>query len=437
MHSIWSDKVNINSRQPLTHDIRTGVLIIGGGLAGILCAYRLKMLGIPCVIAEATSICSGTTRYTTAKITAQHGLIYHKIAKRYNIDYARLYLEAGLDALTEYEKLCSHINCDFEYRTNYVYSLNNHELLERELKALNTLGFPAAYTKCLPLPFKTAGAVSFRKQAQFNPLMFVSALIPELEIYENTRVLAIDQQGAHTSCGIIKADNYIVATHFPFINKHGFYYMKMYQHRSYVIAYQNVTNALQTLNDGMYVDESHSGFSFRTYKDMLLIGGGGHKTGKCDGGYSDIRSLASRHYPNANERYRYATQDCMTLDSIPYIGHYSSRTYNMYVATGFNKWGMTSSMTASMILADMIMGIKNKYAGLFSPSRTILHKQLACNITNAALNLLRPSPKRCPHLGCALTWNSLEKTWDCPCHGSRFTRDGEVINNPANKNLEK
>lgn len=435
MDSLWTDTVNIRSHKPLEHDIKTSVLIIGGGLTGILCAYRLKRLGIPCVIAEAGEICSKTTRCTTAKITAQHGLIYHKLAKRYSLEYARMYLEAGLTALSEYENMCADIDCDFEHRNNYVYSIDNFDILERELDVLNRIGYRASCTRELPIPLKTAGAVGFNNQAQFNPLKFVHGLINDLEIYEKTRILGIDERGALTDHGIIKADNYIVASHFPFIDRHGFYFIKMYQHRSYVIVYRNISNMHQVLHDGMYVDESGTGFSLRDYKDMLLIGGGGHKTGKCTGGYSNISSFAEKHYPEAAECYRYATQDCMTLDRVPYIGHYSKRTHNIYVATGFNKWGMTSAMTASTILADMIMGKHSTYSGVFSPSRSILHRQLAVNICNATANLLKPSRKRCAHLGCALTWNPNEKTWDCPCHGSRFSKDGEVINNPANRNL--
>ena len=123
----------------------------------------------------------------------------------------------------------------------------------------------------------------------------------------------------------------------------------------------------------------------------------------------------------------------MSLDEIPYIGNYSKNTPDLYVATGFNKWGMTSAMVSAMILSDMIPGKKNDYAEVFNPSRSILKPQLFINGFESAINLLTPTTRRCPHLGCALKWNKAEHSWDCPCHGSRFSEDGKVLDNPANK----
>ena len=177
--------------------------------------------------------------------------------------------------------------------------------------------------------------------------------------------------------------------------------------------------------------------SFRNYKNLLLIGGGDHRTGKKGGGWQEMRDFAHRHYPQAEEQYHWATQDCMSLDGVPYIGPYSASTTDLYVATGFNKWGMTTSMVSAMILSDLVQGKKNPYEEVFSPSRSILHPQLKVNGFEAVVNLLTPTTKRCPHLGCALKWNSIEHTWDCPCHGSRFTEDGKLIDNPATGNLKK
>ena len=177
--------------------------------------------------------------------------------------------------------------------------------------------------------------------------------------------------------------------------------------------------------------------SFRSYKNLLLIGGGAHRTGKQGGDWRELKAFAARFFPDASEKCAWATQDCMTLDGIPYIGRYSGRTEDIYVAAGFNKWGMTSSMTAAMILSDMVLGRENRYAGIFSPSRTILRRQLAVNDFEAVVNLLTPTSKRCPHMGCALKWNRAEHTWDCPCHGSRFDRDGSLIDNPATGDIKK
>ena len=205
----------------------------------------------------------------------------------------------------------------------------------------------------------------------------------------------------------------------------------MYQQRSYVLALEGAPKI-----DGMYLDEAENGLSFRSYNGTLLLGGGGHRTGKTGGGWHELETFARTHYPEAKISHRWATQDCMTLDGIPYIGHYSKRTPNMYVATGFNKWGMTSSMAAALILADLVQDRPNPYADLFSPSRSMLTSQLGINALEATVNLLSLNQKRCPHLGCALKWNPLEHSWDCPCHGSRFEEDGTLIDNPATGNLK-
>ena len=432
MQSVWTDSVNFPSFEQLKKDIRTDVLIIGGGITGLLCAYQLQQSGVDYVLVEADHICSGITKNTTAKITSQHGLIYHKLIQRFGIEKAHMYLNANEAALREYRRLCKSIDCSFEAKNSYVYSLNNSNKIAKELYALRMLGFHAEYEDQLPLPFPVAGAVKFRHQAQFNPLKFLSEISKGLNIYEQTKVRELAPNLAITEHGKITDKNIIVTTHFPFLNKHGSYFLKMYQHRSYVIAYKNAPNV-----DGMYVDESLKGLSFRNYKNMLLIGGGDHRTGKHGGNWQELSTFAGTYYPTAKEVYRWATQDCMTLDEVPYIGQYSKNTPSLYVATGFNKWGMTSAMAAAMILRDMMLEKENPYAPVFSPSRSILRPQLVVNAFEATTNLLTPTTKRCPHLGCALKWNPAERTWDCPCHGSRFTHDGQLIDNPATDDLKK
>ena len=235
-----------------------------------------------------------------------------------------------------------------------------------------------------------------------------------------------------TNGGRIYAKKAIVATHFPIFNKHGSYFLKLYQHRSYVIAYKNTERI-----NGMYLDENEKGFSFREYNDMLIIGGGSHRTGKKGGNWKEISDFANKYYPTATEVCRWATQDCMTLDGVPYIGEYSNNTNDLYVATGFNKWGMTSSMVAARLLFDLVLERNNKYTELFSPSRSILRPQLLINAFESTLNLITPTTPRCPHLGCALKWNKYERSWDCPCHGSRFSEKGQLIDNPATDDLKR
>ncbi len=431
MKSIWQAEANKPSFSSLSEDIETDVLIIGGGMAGILTAYMLKAAGVDCVIAEARSICGGTTKNTTAKISCHHGAIFAKMIKRYGTERSKMYLRAHGDALGEYRRLAAEIDCNFREAPSYVYSLRDRAKLEKELTALDSIGARVKFAENTELPFSTVGAVLMKGQAEFHPLKFAYSLARGLNIFENTEVLEIKRGGAITSKGKIKAKMTVVTSHFPILNKHGFYFLKMYQHRSYVLALKNAQNL-----DGIYIDENENGLSFRGYGDILLLGGGGHRTGKAGGGWNELAGIAKKYYPSSSELCRYASQDCKTLDDIAYIGEYSPRTPNLLVATGFNKWGMSSSMVAAKILRDKVLGRKNQYSELFSPSRSIFYKQLFTNIRETALNFVKPTAPRCSHLGCALKYNKEEHSWDCACHGSRFAEDGEVIDNPAIKNIK-
>ncbi len=430
MESLWQ-KTNVLPEFPHQQgDIHTDVLIIGGGMAGILIAYFLQQQGVKYTLVEKNRICSGITGNTTAKITFQHGLIYQKILKSSGAETAQKYLTANQAALNQYSRLCKNIDCDYEVKDNYVYSTSDRNKLEKEMEALERIGYHAKLCENISLPLQTAGAVKFSSQAQFHPLKFIAAISKNLNICENTFVSEMVGNTAVTNHGKIIADKVIAATHFPFINKHGSYFLKLYQHRSYVIALENAQNV-----DGMYVDQSGTGLSFRNYNNVLLLGGGGQRTGKKSGCWNELRRFAGKNYPESKEILHWAAQDCMSLDSIPYIGQYSKNTPDFYVASGFNKWGMTGSMVSAMILSDMITGKTNDFADIFSPSRSILNPQLFVNGFEATKNLLTISKKRCPHMGCALKWNSAEHSWDCPCHGSRFSENGKVLDNPANGNL--
>lgn len=431
MKSIWKQGTALPHFSSLQGDIRTDVLIIGGGLAGLLCAHRLTEMGVENVLVEAEEVCGGVTGNTTAKITSQHGLLYARLLRQFGAERTRMYLEANQAALGEYRRLCAQISCGFEERDAFVYSRSSRKALEQELAALEAVGAPAELAEGLPLPFPTAGAVRFSGQAQFHPLQFAGGIAKGLKIYEHTPVRELAPFTAVTECGKIRAEKIIVCTHFPFLNKHGGYFLKMYQYRSYVLALRNAPDV-----GGMYVDAAEGGLSLRNAGELLLLGGGGHRTGGRYGGWRELEQCARQYYPGAAEQARWAAQDCMTLDGVPYIGPYSRRTRGLYVATGFNKWGMTSSMAAAMILGDLVTGRENPCAQVFSTSRTVLRPQLAANMGTAVLSLVRPAKKRCPHMGCALKWNAQERTWDCPCHGSRFTEEGRLLDNPATGGLK-
>ena len=431
LKSVWND-IQIREFPRLEHDEQTDVLIVGGGMAGILTAYMLGQHGIDCLVVEADRICNGITRNTTAKVTSQHGLIYHQLMKKFDTDTARLYWEANEAAIKRFRKYAQDIDCDFETKDNYIYSVDSPGKLESELEALQKLRIPGEYVQKLPLPFPTAGAVRFPKQAQFHPMKFAAGISAGLRAYEHTPVRAFQGNTAVTDRGKIRASKIVIATHFPIINKHGSYFLKLYQDRSYVLAAEGARNV-----DGMYLDEAEHGLSFRNSGGMLLVGGGGHRTGKQGAAWEVPGAFLKKYCPKATVRYRWAAQDCMSLDGVPYIGPYSRRTPDLYVATGFNKWGMTSSMTAAAILCDLIRGKGTPYAEVFSPSRTLLRPQLLVNALESSVNLLTPTAPRCPHLGCALKWNPRERTWDCPCHGSRFGEDGSLLDEPATGGLKR
>lgn len=427
MESVWRSTVTLPKFERLQGDVSTEVLIVGGGITGILCAYFLQEKGIDYLLVEGNEICHGVTGNTTAKITAQHGLTYAKLLKHAGLEKTKLYLEANRKAVQKYAELAGDISCDFEEKTAYVYSMDDRKKLEKEAEAYRLLGLDDEIVEPVELPFSTAGAVRMRQQAQFHPLKFLAKIAEGLNIYEHTFVTQLMPGRALTDKGSIAYRKVIIATHYPIDNKHGCYFIKMYQHRSYVTAWEQAGHM-----DGMYVDEAKKGMSFRSFDNLLLVGGGGHRTGKKGGNWQELREFVQKYYPNAVERYHWAAQDCMPLDDAPYIGVYSPAMPDCYVATGFRKWGITSAMISAMMLTDMVQGIENPYAEVFGPARSIFTGQLLCNSVETVCNLLTPTVPRCPHLGCALKWNRAEHSWDCPCHGSRFAEDGKLLDNPAN-----
>lgn len=432
MNSVWVDHYNLPHFESLDGSIKTDVLIIGGGMAGVLCARFLQEKGVDYTLVEGRTIGSGITKDTTAKITAQHGLLYAKLVRAKGEETARKYLDVNLQAVKKYTELCKQMDCDFETKTSYIYSCDDRKKLEEEADALRKIGYDAILVQNTGLPFEIVGAIGFEGQGQFHPLKFIAEIARGLNIYEHTFVKEFKDHTAVTDKGNIVFQKVIFATHFPIDNKHGMYFLKLYQHRSYVIALEHAADV-----DGMYLDEEKGGFSFRNYGNLLLLGGGSHRTGKSGGNWQQLYDFAGKHYPGAIPRYAWATQDCMSLDGMAYIGPYAKHMPDCYVATGFNKWGMTSSMVSAMILTDLVMEKENPYAEVFDPSRSMWTPQLLCNGWTALTNLLTISKKRCPHLGCALKWNPVEHSWDCPCHGSRFEEDGTLIDNPANGDLSR
>ena len=426
MDSVWRSTAKLPMQPKLMGDAETEVLVIGGGLTGLLCANRLTRQGIDCMVVEADTLMSGTSGYTTAKVTSQHGLIYTKLAHRFGKQAAAMYYQANQAALEAYRSLCTELPCDFQERDAYIYTGGDAAQVEREYLLVKHIGGRAALERSLPLPVPVTAAVRFPQQAQLHPVKLADGLAKGLTVYEHTMVKKLQGNVAVTERGTIRAKQVIVATHFPFVNRHGMYFMKLYQQRSYVLGLE-VKQELP----GMYLDAAENGLSFRSDGNLLLLGGGGHRTGKKGGSFPFLKETAQQLYPGAPVRYRWATQDCMTLDGLPYIGPYSPAMDKVYTATGFGKWGMTSAMVSAMVLTDAITGRKNPWSALFAPNRRMLWPQLGVNLLETTGHLLRPTVPRCSHLGCALNWNKAEHSWDCPCHGSRFWEDGELITGPA------
>ena len=302
--------------------------------------------------------------------------------------------------------------------------------LDEEYKALLSLGYEAELVGKTPLPIDVKSAVKFSGMAEFHPLKFMYAIARELEIYENTFVVGIEDNAAYTDKYRIRFKEAIVATHFPFINSHGAFFIKMHQRRSYVMALENAGDV-----GGTYIDDMEEGFYFRNYRGILLVGKGEHRTGTHTNAIEELENFKSKYFPKADVKRMWANQDCVTLDSMPYIGRYGAMK-SVYVTTGFNLWGMTGSMVGAMLIRDMLTGRENEYLKVFSPKRRILRLQLFANIGAFLLNMIFPTVKRCPHMGCALKYNKREHSWDCSCHGSRFNEDGKIIDNPSTKDAK-
>lgn len=496
MNSFWIDSIkNEQNFEKLNNDIETDVCIIGAGIFGITCAYYLSNLGYNVTVLEKYKVGQKTTGHSTAKITSQHGFFYDYLITSYGKKFAKYYLDANEEAIKNIKDIIDNekISCDFEYQNNYVYTTKKSELraIKKEVSAVESLGFQNCdFVTKAGLPFKIEGAVCFKKQAQFNPSKYILGLCKSIiskngKIFTNTTVTDVKKENDNyitfTENNIVKSKYVIVASHYPFINFPGFYFTKMYQSTSYVIA----VDTKKSLFNGMYVNFTNPIFSYRTAKlngkNILLVAGGDHKTGQPTSykdSYGILEDEVKKYYPDCEVISRWNTRDCIPLDKIPYIGRYSNIMPNMFVGTGFKKWGITSSNVAANIIVDSIKGKVNKYAYLFDSTRlkpiknkdemknilvqstnslfldkmkktNIEFEQIKSNsgsiieINHQKVGIYKDNENKvyavkpiCTHLGCLLSWNDVDKTWDCPCHGSRFDYTGKNIYDPAFKNLE-
>ena len=453
MESLWRQQTgriepHLRIEQGTIRESHWDVVVVGAGMAGILTAYFLQQQGKQVLIVEAKTIASRQTERTTAKITSQHGLKYAKLLRNVGEEKAKLYAQANEQAIAQYARLVKEleIDCRFERVDSYLYSTSQIYVLKEEAKVAERLGIHAEFTTETELPFEVKGAVRFENQAQFSPLEFVKRVSAELNILEHTLVTEIKDNWVVTNRGILTADDIVVASHYPIVNVPGFYFLRQHQERSYVLA---LAGAEPVKN--MYYGIDEDGVSFRQAGAYLLLGGSGHRTGRtygrkgktkgsCQDAYEHLQQEAKKYYPKARVTTRWSAQDCMPHDGIPYIGRYSVFTPHLYVATGFQKWGMSTSMVAAKVLSDEICGKRSPYEKVFSPQRILVRagsKDFLKDVGISAWNLTKGlvSGKRCTHMGCALSWNAQTRSWDCPCHGSRFDEEGKLLDNPAKEDL--
>ena len=509
-NSLWIEFKKGKDYPKLEGKTKSEICIIGGGLTGLTLAYYLTKEGKEVTLIEKDKICSHTSGNTTAKITSQHGLFYNYLLQSVGKKEAKQYLDANEKAISDIKKIIEeeNIECNFKEKNAYVFTQKQEEVnkIKKEVEALEYLGYKSEFLENLELPIKDKnkestedsisiqkkilGAICFKNQAQFNPILYGQALADKIvenggKIYENSKVIDIKKEKESykviTENGEVNSQIIVLATHYPIISSPGFYFMKMYQETSYLIA----AETKEPLFNGMYITSEEPTISLRTAKlgdkEVFLVGGMSHKTGaKIDlkNSYKILEDVAKQLYPDCKILYRWNTEDCIPLDKIPYIGEFSNLWPNAYVATGYKKWGMTSSNVAANIIKDKILGKVNEYEEVFKSTRLkpIKNYEELGNMLkevsySAVINKLKKIEEYvkdvkqkegkiveiegkkvgvyrdekgkvylvkpyCTHLGCELSWNNLDNTWDCPCHGSRFTFEGKSIYDPSIKDLE-
>jgi glycine/D-amino acid oxidase-like deaminating enzyme/nitrite reductase/ring-hydroxylating ferredoxin subunit len=479
--SIWLE-APAPSFPRLERNVSADVAVIGGGIVGVTTAVLLADAGARVVLIDAGRIGHGVTGHTTGKVSSQHGLIYSQLRAKHGADAARTYGAANEAALAWIAARVERdgIDCDFRRRASYAWSDSRSEL-EDEAQAAIDAGLPASFVASTPLPFAVPGAVRFDDQAEFHAYKYVVALAGRLpEVYEHTHAVQAGSS-VRTPGGRIDAEHIVIATHFPFPDR-SLAFARAHPQRSYAIA----CRIAGEVPDGMFIRGSSPTRSIRGIphdgEELLMVGGEGHRTGT--GGdterrYDALEVFAREHWDVRSVDYRWSAQDNTTVDTLPLIGPMTPFDSHVLMATGFAKWGLTGGTAAALILADRILDRDNPWASLFDPNRLNARASAAKLVSENAkagvrfvadrvtkrgarpLEDLAPgegdivrhrgekvagyrdedgtlfavSPT-CTHLGCQVNFNRAERSWDCPCHGSRFAPDGTVLQGPAVHRLE-
>lgn len=454
-NSLWVATTDMTSYPPLAGDARTQVLVIGGGMTGLQTAYLLKLGGAQVTLIERSLLGRGVSGHTTAKITALHGLIYDRLSGMFGPEKAAVYADANRHALEDIAGLIEResIDCDLVRDAACTYAVSDHERadVESEAAAAQAAGLAAAVHDILPLPYETRGGVWLGDQAHFHPGHYMSALAQLIEgggcsLHERTTALSLDEDAMTVASdrGVVSADHIVVATHFPVFDR-GPLSMRVMSRRSYVLAAR-----LSQPPAGMFITAADDYKSVRSQpadgEPYVLVGGEPHRTG--EGGdtrerYRGLQEWASASFGPDSVDFAWSTQDMWTNDDLPFIGRLlKDGDHRIWTATGFRGWGMTHSMVAARIISEGILGRSTPWTELYDPwGRSLLHgagrllSQAAVSVKGLVIEKMVSGDPACTHMGCTTEWNEAERTWDCPCHGSRFTEIGEVLHGPAIKPL--
>jgi glycine/D-amino acid oxidase-like deaminating enzyme/nitrite reductase/ring-hydroxylating ferredoxin subunit len=487
--SVWIATTPDTDYPQLSADVEVDVAVVGAGITGVTAAVVLKRAGKRVALLDSKRIVRGATGYTTAKVTSGHGVVYTQLADAFGEDGARVYAESNQAAIERIAELGT--DCDFERKDNYVIAeqAGERRKLEQEAQTMRKLGLPAELVTETPLPFEVAGAIKLANQAQFHPRKYLLGLAESIRgegshVFENTRARFVNERDAcvETDQGNVRATDVILATHLPFMDR-GLFFAKAHPHRSYAVA-APIDPAQAP--DGMFINAGLPTRSVRTIRDgdrlLIQVGGQGHKPGLPGEDESERYDVLERflreHWPAAGPvEYRWSTQDYMSVDRVPFVGRLNRRSEHVFVATGFSKWGMTGGTVAAEILADTVLGRENPWASLYDSKRrapapklvrenapagllffkqrfvrgeqrspdelapgegAILRvgglKRAVYRDDSGAVHVLSPV---CRHLWCYVEWNEAERTWDCPCHGSRYTGEGRLLQGPSVQDLRR
>ncbi len=480
MRSLWFEDVTRPQREALEHDVSVDVAVLGAGIVGLTTARLLERNGARVAVLEGRRVAAGASGYNTAKLSSLHGLSYGKLVRSLGSELARAYGEANEAGIARVFELSAElgIDCDLRRKPSYTYTESESDLqqVQEEAGVAVGLGLPASFVEDVDLPFEVAGAVRFEEQGEFHPVKYLEGLAAALDgsVYEGTTATQVRGGRVSTAGGqVVSAEHVVVATHLPFLDR-GLYFARCHPERSYVVA-----GRTSEAPAGMYLSTEQPAHSIRAHGEWLLVGGESHKTGQADAAerYARLEAWAGERF-GIEPELRWATHDHMPVDGVPYVGRHDPLSSGVWVATGFRKWGLAMGTAAAELLAAQIAGRDHAWRELFDPQRVRPRASATSFVkenANVALRFigdrvakrgdvdeigpgegqvvgsglgqravyrddggtLHELSARCTHLGCIVNWNTAERTWDCPCHGSRFGATGEVLEGPAVRPLQE